>query len=71
MPRTCEVILSAMDKPAASSLALLTRKPDVNLAMETANAFSLVNRLRCATIEEILVLIIEVIQNSYSSKIAN
>jgi hypothetical protein len=39
--------------------------------METAKAFSLVNRLRCATIEEILVLIIEVIQNSYSSKIAN
>jgi hypothetical protein len=56
MPRTCEVILSAIDKPAASSLALLTRKPEDKRAIETAKEFWVADRLRCALIEEILVL---------------
>jgi hypothetical protein len=50
-----------MAKPAASSLALLTRKPEDNRAMEVANEFWVLDRLRCALMDGILVLMVEAI----------
>ncbi len=57
-PRTWVFMRSAMARPAASSLALLTRRPDesrcIDVASEPCDAF----RLRCAVSELMLVLIV-------------
>jgi hypothetical protein len=47
-----------MARPAASSLALLTRNPDDKRCKEVANELSLVAALRCAFKDATLVLIV-------------
>ena len=59
MPRICALIRSAIAKPAASSLALFTRRPEDKRAMVVASAFCELERLRCATCEDMLVLMVE------------
>jgi len=39
----------------------LTRKPEDNRAMDTANEFWVLDKLRCALMEGILVLMVEAI----------
>ena len=56
-PRTWVLMRSAMAKPAASSLALLTRKPEDRRCIEVANEPPDKLRLRCALMETTLVLI--------------
>ena len=46
MPRTCAFIRSAIASPAASSFALLTRRPVDSRWIEVASAFDVVLRLR-------------------------
>jgi len=58
MPRACASIRFAIDSPAASSLAPLTRKPDDNLCKEVANELLVVDALRCALIDSTFVLIV-------------
>jgi hypothetical protein len=50
-----------MAKPAASSLALLMRKPEDRRCMDVANEAWFIDRLRCALSELMFVLITEVI----------
>ena len=56
-PRICEVILSEIAKPAASSLALLIRKPDDRRVKEVFSDDCDVFKLRCAFNEAIFELI--------------
>ena len=57
MPRLCALIFSAMPRPAASSLALLTRRPDERRCREVLSELCVELRLRCAFREATLVLI--------------
>src|SRR5690606_25677296 len=57
-PRICEVNLLAMARPAASSLALLMRRPEDRRCSEVAKEPCDLFRLRCAFSEDRLVLII-------------
>ena len=57
-PRTCAFMRSAMARPAASSLAELTRRPDDRRCIEVASALCEVDRLRCALSETIFVLMV-------------
>ena len=54
-------------KPAASSLALFTRKPDDSLCMVVLKEAPDKVRLRCALMEAILVLMVDVIARSLKS----
>ena len=56
-PRTWVLMRSAMAKPAASSLALLTRKPEDRRCIDVASEPPDKARLRWALIETTLVLI--------------
>jgi hypothetical protein len=47
-----------MARPAASSLALLTRKPEDKRCNEVANELSFADALRCAFNDAMLVLIV-------------
>jgi hypothetical protein len=58
MPRTCEFIRSAIARPAASSFALLTRKPVDRRWIDCARTLDVELRLRCAFSDIRLVLII-------------
>ena len=58
MPRTWAVMRSAMARPAASSLAELTRRPDDKRCIELASALCDVLTLRCAFNEMMLVLMV-------------
>src|SRR5882672_10192081 len=55
-PRICVVKRSEIARPAASSLALLMRRPDDNRCRAVAKADCDVDRLRCALSEAMLVL---------------
>ena len=59
-PLICEVIRSLMAKPAASSLALLMRRPLDRRCMEVDNEAWLCMRLRCAVNELMFVLITDI-----------
>ena len=59
VPRICEVNRSEIARPAASSLALLMRRPDDSRAMDVASEFCETPSCRCAVSELTLVLIIE------------
>ena len=58
MPRTCAFMRSAMARPAASSLAELTRKPDDRRCIEVASDDCDAFRFRCAFSEAMLVLMV-------------
>jgi hypothetical protein len=58
MPRICAVMRSAIARPAASSLALLMRRPDDRRAIAVDSSFCVRLWLRCAFSEDRLVLII-------------
>jgi hypothetical protein len=58
MPRTWAFMRSAIARPAASSLALLTRRPEDRRCIEVARADCEVVRLRCALSETTLVLMV-------------
>jgi len=58
MPRTCEFMRSAIARPAASSLALLTRRPEDRRCIATPRADCEPLRLRCAFSETMLVLMV-------------
>ena len=58
MPRVCEFMRSEIARPAASSLALLTRRPEDRRCMDVASEFCEVVRLRCAFSETTLVLMV-------------
>ena len=58
MPRICAFIRSAIARPAASSFAELTRRPDDRRCIEVASDPCDVVRLRCALSETMLVLIV-------------
>jgi hypothetical protein len=60
-PRIWLVIRSLIAKPAASSLALLIRKPDDKRCMEVPKEACDILRLRCAVKEAMLVLMVEAI----------
>ena len=60
-PRICEVMRSVMAKPAASSLALLMRKPDDRRCIDVVKEAWDIDKLRCAVSDWILVLIVEAI----------
>ena len=68
-PRICEVKRSEMAKPAASSLALLMRRPEDSRAMAVACEVSETLSCRCAVNELMLVLMKEGITNSDNSKL--
>jgi hypothetical protein len=57
MPRVCAFIRSEIAKPAASSLALLTRRPEDKRLMAVDRELAEVARLRWAFSELALVLI--------------
>ena len=57
-PRTWALIRSAIARPAASSLAELTRRPDDRRCIEVASALCEVVMLRCAFSETMLVLMV-------------
>ena len=59
MPRACELMRSAMARPAESSLALLMRMPEDRRCIEVAREPWLELRLRCAFSETKLVLMVE------------
>ena len=56
-PRICAVIRSEMARPAASSLAVLMRRPEERRCSDVASADCELLRLRCAFNDEMLVLI--------------
>jgi len=56
MPRTWAFMRSAIARPAASSLALLTRRPEDSRCMAVASEFWVPDKLRCEFIEMMLVL---------------
>ena len=58
MPRTCVFMRSAIARPAASSFAELTRRPEDRRCIEVASDACEVLRLRCAFSEATLVLIV-------------
>jgi hypothetical protein len=58
MPRTWAFMRSAIARPAASSLALLTRRPEDRRCIEVAREDWLVLRLRCAFSDTRFVLIV-------------
>jgi hypothetical protein len=58
MPLTWAFMRSAIARPAASSLALLTRRPDDRRCIEVASVDCEPERLRCAFIDTRLVLIV-------------
>jgi len=58
MPRTWEFMRSAMARPAASSLALLTRRPEERRSMAVAMVPWERERLRWAVSAMMLVLIV-------------
>ena len=62
-PRIWLVNRSEMAKPAASSLALLMRRPDERRWMEVFREVWLVPRLRWAVSDATLVLMVEAITN--------
>ena len=62
-PRICEVKRSEMAKPAASSLALLMRKPEDRRWIEVLSDAWLMPRLRCAVKEATLVLMVAAMTN--------
>src|SRR5450830_740477 len=57
LPLICEVMRLAIDIPAASSLALLIRRPVAKRCNEVARPDCDMERLRCALTGEMLVLI--------------
>ena len=57
----------AIREPAASSLALLTRKPEDRRCMVVLKEAPDKVRLRCALMEEILVLMLDAIARSLKS----
>ncbi len=57
MPRTCEFMRSAIDRPAASSLDELMRRPEDRRCIDVASEACEPDRLRWASIEAMLVLI--------------
>src|SRR5471032_2142726 len=57
MPRICEVMRSEIARPAASSLALLIRRPEDRRCSEVFRDVCELDRLRCAFREAMLVLI--------------
>ena len=57
-PRICAVKRSEIARPAASSLALLIRKPEDKRCSEVDNAFCELFKLRCAVSDATLVLMI-------------
>ena len=57
MPRTWAFMRSAMARPAASSLAEFTRRPEDSRCMDVASEPCDALRLRCALIDWMLVLI--------------
>ena len=57
-PRTWALMRSAMARPAASSLAELTRKPEDSRCIEVASALCEVDRLRWAFSDMTLVLML-------------
>ena len=59
MPRTWVFMRSEMARPAASSRAVLTRRPDDKRLIEVARSPSLALRLRWAVIETRLVLMLD------------
>src|SRR5574343_2086610 len=67
MPRVWSFMRSAMAKPAASSLALFTRRPEDRRCIVVASDEALVARLRCAFKEAVFVLIV-VMKNSFETK---
>ena len=58
MPFTCAFMRSAMARPAASSLALLTRMPEDRRCMAVDSEDWLMLRLRCALSDTRLVLMV-------------
>ncbi len=58
-PRTCEFMRSAMARPAASSLALFTRRPVDRRWIDVLRLDCEALRLRCALSEAMLVLMTE------------
>src|SRR5690606_31502328 len=60
-PLTWVFMRSAIARPAASSLALLTRRPDDRRCMVVLRDWPDSARLRCALIEAMLVLIVAAI----------
>ena len=58
MPRTWVFMRSAIARPAASSLAELTRKPEDRRCMDVAREVCDKFRFRCAFSETMLVLIV-------------
>jgi hypothetical protein len=67
MPRVCAFMRSAMANPAASSLALFTRRPEDRRCMVVDKEEALVARLRCAFREAVFVLIV-VMKSSFETK---
>jgi hypothetical protein len=57
-PRICAVKRSAMARPAASSLALLMRRPDDRRAIAVERSVSVRFELRCALSEARFVLMV-------------
>jgi hypothetical protein len=60
-PRICELKRSEIARPAASSFALLMRKPEDRRCMEVDNDDCELVKLRCAVNELMLVLMVEAI----------
>ena len=57
MPRTCEFMRSAIDRPAASSLDELMRRPEDRRCIDVASDICEPDRLRWASMDAMLVLI--------------
>ena len=58
MPRTCAFMRSAIDRPAASSLAELMRRPEDRRCIDVASDICEPDRLRWASIDAMLVLMV-------------
>ncbi len=69
MPRTCEFMRSAIDRPAASSFDELMRRPEDRRCIDVASDICEPDRLRCASMELMLVLIERVMIHSWGDKI--
>lgn len=63
IPRSCVLMRSLIAKPAASSLALFTRKPEDKRCMVVLKEAPDSTRLRCALMEGVLVLMVDAIAN--------
>jgi hypothetical protein len=59
---------AAMARPAASSLALFTRRPDERRCIDVESEFAEVDKLRCAFNDETLVLMLD-IKISFKSEV--